>query len=67
MLMTEGEPVYLTSKLEGFEDCEEILYIWKVDKGSGFEEIPGANEATYTFAATEETLTWSWHLTVLYR
>ena len=67
MLMTEGEPVYLTSKLEGFEDCEEILYIWKVDKGSGFEEIPDANEATYSFAATEETLTWSWHLTVLYR
>ena len=65
-LMTEGEPVYLTSKLEGFEDAEEILYVWKVNKGNGFEEIPGANEATYTFAATEETLTWSWHLTVLY-
>ena len=66
VLMTEGETVYLTSKLEGFEDAEEILYVWKVNKGNGFEEIPGANEATYTFAATEETLTWSWHLTVLY-
>ena len=65
-LMTEGETVYLTSKLEGFEDAEEILYVWKVNKGNGFEEIPGANEATYSFAATEETLTWSWHLTVLY-
>ena len=66
-IMDEGEPVYLTSKLEGFEDCEEILYIWKVDKGNGFEEVPGANEPTYTFTATEESLGWAWHLTVLYR
>lgn len=65
-LMTEGETVYLTSKLEGFEDAEEIFYIWKVNKGNGFEAIPGADEATYSFAATEETLTWSWHLTVQY-
>ena len=66
-IMEEGEPVYLTSKLEGFEDCEEILYIWKVDKGYGFEAIEGANEETYTFTASEESLTWDWHLTVLYR
>ena len=65
-IMEEGEEINLTSKLEGFEDAEEILYVWKVNKGNGFEEIPGANEATYTFTATEETLTWSWHLTVLY-
>ena len=58
--------MYLTGKLEGVEDAEEILYVWKVNKGNGFEEIPGADEATYTFIATEETLTWSWHLTVLY-
>ena len=66
-IMEEGETVYLTSKLEGFEECEEILYIWKVDKGNGFEVIEGANEETYTFAASEESLTWDWHLTVLYR
>lgn len=66
-IMEEGEPVYLTSKLEGFEECEEILYIWKVDKGDGFEVIEGANEETYTFTASEESLTWDWHLTVLYR
>ena len=61
-VMEEGEPVHLTSKLEGFEDCEEILYIWKVDKGNGFEEVEGANDATYTFNATAETLSWGWHL-----
>ena len=65
--MKTGEQVHLTSKLEGFEDCEEILYIWKVDKGNGFEEGEGANDASYTFEATAETLGWGWHLTVLYR
>ena len=66
-VMEEGEPVYLTSKLEGFEDCEDILYIWYVDKGNGFEEVEGANEDTYTFTADAESLTWGWQLEVLYR
>ena len=66
-VMDEGEPVYLTSKLEGFDDCETIIYIWKVNKGNGYEVIEGADEATYTFTATMESLTWSWHLTVLCR
>ena len=66
-VMTEGDKVTLTSKLEGFDDCAEVRYIWKVDKGNGFEEIPGANKSSYTFEATAETLSWNWHLTVLYR
>ena len=66
-VMEVGEPVYLTSKLEGFEDCEEILFVWYVDKGNGFEIVEGANEATYTFAANAESLTWGWQLEVLYR
>ncbi len=66
-VMEEGEPVYLTSKLEGFEDCEEILYIWYVDKGNGFEVVEGANEATYTFTADAETLSWGWYLSVKYK
>ena len=66
-VMEEGEPVYLTSKIEGFEDCEEIMYVWKVNKGDGFETVEGANEATYTFTADAESLTWGWQLTVLYR
>ena len=65
--MEEGEPIYLTSLLEGFEDCEEIQYVWKVNKGDGFEIVEGANEATYTFTASMESLGWDWHLTVLYR
>ena len=53
--------------LEGFDDCHEVVYIWSVDKGNGFEDIPGAYEDAYSFIATKETLSWSWHLTVLYR
>jgi hypothetical protein len=65
--MEEGEMVTLTSELEGFENCVEIAYVWKVNKGNGFEEIPGANGPTYSFPATKETLSWDWTLTVLSR
>ncbi|MBQ6513315.1 MAG: hypothetical protein IJI09_01205 [Clostridia bacterium] len=66
-VMEEGEPVYLTSKLEGFEDCAEIRYVWKVDKGNGFEVVEGANGDTLTYTASVESMNWSWHLTVMYR
>ena len=66
VVMEEGETVTLTSKLEGFEGLE-LMYIWKVNKGEGFEEVPGANEPTYSFEASAETLSWGWLLTVLYR
>jgi len=65
-VMSEGEPVYLTSKLEGYEGYE-IRYQWECDKGAGFEDVEGANDATYTFAATAETLCYNWRLTVFYR
>ncbi len=67
VVMIAGEPVYLTSRLEGFEDCKEILYIWYVDKGNGFEKVEGANEDTYVFTADAETLSWGWQLEVLFR
>ncbi len=65
-VMTEGDIVTLTSRLEGF-DGYELYFIWEVDKGSGFEEIPDSNYPTYSFEATAETLSWGWRLEVLYR
>ena len=62
-----GANLALTSVLEGFEDCEEILYQWMVNKGDGFEEIEGANKDTYYFTATEENLEWGWKLIVYYK
>ena len=67
VVMTVGEPVVLTSKLEGFEDCEEIYFQWKGDKGNGCEDVPGANEDSYVFDASAESLGWGWRLTVSYR
>ncbi len=63
----EGDTITLYSQLEGFEDCSDILYVWKVNKGSGFERVPGADEDTYSYTATAESLAWRWNLEVYYR
>lgn len=63
--MMTGDPVKLISELHGFDGCE-VNYQWQCDKGSGFEDVAGANGATYTFPATAESLRWSWRLTVYY-
>ena len=65
-LMTEGEDVYLTSKLEGFDGFETYLQ-WECDKGEGFQDVEGANEDTYVFSASVESLSWNWRLTVYYK
>ena len=65
-VMKEGAPVTLSSKLEGFEGCE-VHYQWQCDKGNGFEDMPGATSATYSFAATAETLSWGWRLVIYYK
>ena len=51
---------------EGFEGYE-IKYQWQCDKGEGFENIENANEATYVFEASVETLGYDWRLAVYYR
>ena len=67
-VMQLGEPVVLTCKLEGYEDCE-VRYIWTCDKhdGQGFQPVEGGNSETYTFAASPETFSWDWQLRVLSR
>lgn len=67
--MEVNQIVHLTSELEGFEDCTEIIYQWEVDKndGNGLCVIEGANEDHYEFAITRETITWAWRLTVYYK
>lgn len=65
-VMTPGETVYLTSKLEGFEGYE-IRYQWQCDKGNGFEDVPDADGDTYSFSASVETLGYDWRLAVYYR
>lgn len=62
-----GEPVTLTSRIEGF-DGFEIRYQWECDKhdGAGFLDVSGACEDSYTFSASAESMSWDWRLSVYY-
>ena len=62
-----GEPLALTSKLEGFDDCEDLFYQWMVNKGNGFTEIEGANSDSYYFTSNEENVNWGWKLLVYFK
>ena len=64
--MALGETVYLTSRIEGFENYE-IMYQWECDRGNGFEIISGANTDSFAFEASVETLAYAWRLSVYYR
>ena len=65
--MTLGEEVHLTSSIEGF-DGYEVAYQWECDRhnGEGFQNVADANDDTYAFTATVETLSWDWRLTVYF-
>ena len=65
-VLREGETITLTSLLEGF-DGYEIMYQWECDRGDGFEPVEGAQEDSYTFTVTADSLRWNWRLTVYYR
>ena len=66
-VMSLGETVYLTSILEGFENCEQIEYQWECDRGEGFEAVEDATSDSWSFIADKETLAWNWRLSVSYR
>ena len=62
-----GAPVTLTGILEDVDEFSDVIYVWEVDKGSGYERVEDANGSSYTFAATVESLSWNWRLSVYYR
>ena len=62
-----GDTIYLTARLEGFEDCGELMYQWECNKGSGFLPVEGATSLTTSYIATAESLSWAWRLRVLYK
>ena len=63
-----NDEIKLLSHLSGFEHCSMIQYQWQVNKhdDNGFVNVEGANNATYSFRASSETLSWSWQLVVYY-
>ena len=50
-VVTEGERIYLTSELVGFDGIK-VLYQWQADRGNGWENVANANGPTYSFIAT---------------
>ena len=64
-VVTEGEIIYLTSKLKGFDGLD-IAYQWQVDRGdgAGWVDVEGANRAKHMFVADKETIKYSWRLIV---
>ena len=64
-VVTEGEIIYLTSKLKGFDGLD-IAYQWQVDRGdgAGWVDVEGANRSKHMFVASKETIRYSWRLIV---
>ncbi len=60
----EGDIITLTAVLSGFEG-KEVTYQWaKTSEDGEMTEIPGATGAVYSFAATEESVTATYSVSV---
>ena len=64
-IVTEGEIIYLTSELKGFDGLE-VTYQWEVDRGDGLGWVPveGATRSKHMFVASRETIRYTWRLIV---
>ncbi|MBQ5412327.1 MAG: hypothetical protein IIU19_03000, partial [Oscillospiraceae bacterium] len=59
-----GQVITLTAELEGFSEEDQVLVIWEVNRGEGWEEA--GTGLTYDYIATEESILWSFRARVLY-
>ncbi len=66
-VVSDGEKIFLSCKLEGFDDVQELMLQWECDKGEGFEAVEGATGTELTFIADADSLGWKWRLRVYYR
>ena len=64
-VVTEGEIIYLTSVLKGFDGLD-VTYQWQVDRddGKGWVDVEGATRDRHMFVASKETIKYSWRLLV---
>ena len=62
--MVLGETIHLTSVLTGFDENTEVIYHWQCDRGAGWEDVPGANGASYSFPCSVENMACSWRLVI---
>ncbi len=58
-----GAPVTMSAELIGFDGTTVALQ-WQQNTGSGWRDVAGANERTFSYTATEETVNSQWRLAV---
>ena len=63
--LKEGDPITLSAVLSGFEG-KTVTYQWAIwnEATGAWENIAGAESADYTFAATEETIAYTYNVFV---
>lgn len=67
-VMSEGEIVNIYSEIVNGEYYDIAIYEWYYTPDDiNWYVIPGANESVYSFAATAESLSYGYRLTVYYR
>ena len=56
-----GDTVSLFAVLHGYENTEYDIQ-WQMNSGDGWEDIPGANDTSYSFIFTEDNYANDWRV-----
>lgn len=59
----EGDLITIRGELIGF-DGKDVSLQWQMDDGFIWIDVPGANDLTYSFVATPESVNISWRLSI---
>lgn len=59
----EGDVITMRGDLIGFVG-KDVTLQWQYDNGWSWTDVPGANQLTHSFIATQETINYSWRLNV---
>lgn len=67
-VVTVGTQLKIVSRLIGFENVEDIAYVWQVDRhdGLGFVPIENETQSYLVIVATQTSLSYEYRLTVLW-
>lgn len=60
--LTYGATVVWKSSVSGVKDGDAVSYQWQVDKGNGWEDIPGATDPEYVMTLSKENAKYNWRL-----
>lgn len=62
-VVREGDLITLAADMVGYEDTEITLQ-WQFSNGLAWIDVPGANGLTHSFVATDESIHYSWRVSV---